>query len=152
MCEPTTIAIAAIGALQFGMSIYQSRQADVVPEANAQIAENNAERVEQVGRVNEHNAREDMRRQMSRQRAAIAAAGLDLSSGSSIDLGIEAGEQAYLDAQAVRVQTEDSARGYRTDAALSRLEGDQRRRAGNVNAFTSLARTGGALVSAGAFG
>lgn len=152
MCEPTTIAMAAMAVtatVTAGMTVYQGQQADKIARANARIADENARRAEQVGRVNESIARDDLRHAMARQRAAIANAGLDVSDGSSIDLGQEAGEQAYLETQRVRRESEEAARNFRQDAALSRAEGRMARISGAVGAFTTL--TGAAGSFAGSF-
>ena len=152
MCEATTIALAvmAVGtAVSAGMTYYQGQQANKIAKANAQIADNNADRAEQVGRVNEALARDELRHELARQRARISAAGVDLSDGTSIDFGQEAGEQAYLETQRVRIQTEDAARNFRTDAALSRAEGRMARISGAVGAFTTLTSSAGSFAGAG---
>lgn len=154
MCEPATIAAVGLMAVQVvgtvvsaRQSVYQGQQAETIQYANADIAENNAERVEQIGRVNEAQTRTDMRHEIARQRARIAAAGIDLSVGTSIDFGQDAGEQTYLETQRVRTETEDAARNFRTDAALSRAEGAHARQAGKIGAFTTLARAAGPITS-----
>lgn len=154
MCEPSTIAAVGLMAVQVvgtlisaRQSVYQGQQAETIQYANAEIAENNAERVEQVGQVNEAQTRTDMRAEIARQRARIAAAGFDLSDGTSIDFGLEAGEQAYLESQRIRSETEDAARNYRTDAALSRAEGAHARQTGKIGAFTTIARAAGPIAS-----
>jgi hypothetical protein len=124
MCTGIETALILAGTVaSVGGAVFSGIQQQQVAKANARAAGIEADRAREVGRIQEAQARDDMRRAIARQRAGLAAAGISLASPSALDLGQEAGEQAFLDAQAVRSGADARARSLDFEARLSRAEG-----------------------------
>lgn len=92
MCEPTTLTIMAMAATAVS-GIYAGNAAKAQGEYQNQVAKQNAtlenQRAEQAqlrGSIEEENHRAKVRQMIGAQRAGLAANGLDLSSGTALDL------------------------------------------------------------------
>lgn len=143
------VLMAAGTAISAGATIYSGIQQNNVAKANAKAAEMEAKQQRQIGRVQEMQARDRMRHAIARQRAGLAASGINLASTSSVDLGAEAGEQAFLDAQAVRTSSDARARNLEFEARLARAGGRMAMFGGFARgAATGLSGAGQALTLA----
>lgn len=147
MCVALAPALAIAGTvISAGGQVISGIQQRNVARANARVAEQEAEQQRQVGRIQEMQTRERMRQQIARQRAGLAASGISLASGSALDLGQEAGEEAFLDAQAVRSQSDARVRGLTQEARLARASGRRALLTGIGRGF-STALSGGSRVA-----
>lgn len=97
MCDPTTLlAVAATGQIVGAYSAFQNSQA----QASALKANANADL--QQGYQNELDSRAKSRSQLASQMAALSDRGVDLSSGTPLDLLRASARNAEVDALRVR--------------------------------------------------
>ncbi|HLG49081.1 MAG TPA: hypothetical protein VKY24_22745 [Reyranella sp.] len=98
---------------QAGMANYQAQ----VARNNQMVAEWNAQRDLQQGRVDEQNQRLKSAALLGAQRAALASQGGDVDSGSPLDLQADTARAGEYDAQTIRNNAALKAYGYRVQAA-----------------------------------
>lgn len=141
MCEPTTI-LAVSGAVSTVAQGYSARQQgkaaqrqgvyeDKVAQYNARNMENEATRIRNKGTEEEMRHREQVAQLTSRQRAAQAASGVDIDSGSPLQIQEDAELMGELDALRIRSNFSDEARVRDDQAGLTRAQGKAARAAGN---------------------
>lgn len=164
MCELTTIALvtmaagtalSAAGSIQQGnaaraQASYQSQ----VERNNATIAERQAQDAEQRGRVEEQRQRIQNARLAGTQRTAFAGAGVDLGSGSPLDVLMDTRQLGELDALTIRSNAAREAYGFRTQSsnlmaqsALTQRAGQNAQAAGAVGAGSTLLTGTGNLAA-----
>lgn len=122
MCDPTTLAVVSIGATLFGG--YQQAQAAKaegayaaqVANQNAKVATQQADYERQLGNIEEEKQRRNVRLMLGSQRAALAANGIDTTSGTALDLQTETAQLGEEDALAIRANAARRAWGYEVDA------------------------------------
>lgn len=148
MCEPMTIAAGAM-AVAGGIGAYSSYQqgkfAEDQADYNAQVNDQNAERVEVAGGDRAADIRERGRAIRSRQRSVGAATGLEVGSGTSLDLLMDSAMGSELDAQTAIYNSQQEAYGMR-------LNSGQLRRQGKMDASAGRAKAGSTLLSSAAQG
>lgn len=137
MCEPTTIAIVA-GGLQVAGAVQKGIAAKQAAEANAALLEENARTADQAGgdavlrgRLLEGRVRTEGEQVANKQKTAFAAAGVDVKSGSALDVLGDTGMLSELDAQVVRSNAFREAWGYKTQASQFRRRAGMERQAGD---------------------
>jgi hypothetical protein len=96
-------------AAQAGLASYQAQLA----RNNQMIAEARARRAEQQGRVDEQTARVRSAALLGSRRAALAAQGGDVDSGSPLDIQADTARAGEYDAQTIRNNAALKAYGYR---------------------------------------
>jgi hypothetical protein len=96
-----------------GMANYQAQ----VARNNRMVAEWNAERASQQGRVDEQQQRFKTGQLIGSQRAALAAQGGDINSGSPLDIVTDTARAGEFDAQTIRNAAAHKAYGFRVQAA-----------------------------------
>lgn len=101
------------------------------------------------GRQDESAARRSARSLVGSQRAAFAAQGLDLTTGSPQDVVQNDAALGELDALTIRNNAKRESMGFRTQAEGYRMQGDWARRAGR-NAARSLRRQSAFTLLGGA--
>lgn len=133
MCDPVSILASGV------MSAVTQRGAGKVAQAEAYAS----------AAEEESNARAEaavLRRQGERQRgaalAAIAASGVKIGEGSTLDAERQVMEDAYRDEYMVMLTGDRRARAMRR-------QGDDARRAGRINAVNSLLQAGAGAARAG---
>lgn len=147
------VALLAAGAAVSAYGIYESGQAR--KEAGmyqTQVARNNQALSEQYAQVELARGQrlEDAKRLETAQRqgavrAAVAANGLDVNSGSPLRLQEDTALLGEYDALTIRSNAARSAHGYRTQgmnygaqAQLNQMEADSASRAGTLGAWSSI--------------
>lgn len=166
MCEPTTIAMAAM-AVAGAFSAYQSNQQgkyqQAVANQNARMQERNASmQADQArdararGVIAGEEQRDRARQIAARQATSLAGSGLDISSGTSLDLFAETATLGEYDAQVAENNAAREAFGYdfqstnsRYGARATRSGGRNARAAGRNQAFGTLLTTGANVASMG---
>lgn len=136
--------IGGVGQIQQGNAQAAAMRYNAqVAEMNATLADRRAKDALERGKVEEQQQRLRAAQLMGKQRAAMAANGVDLSFGSPLDNLVDTAELAELDALTIRRNAANEAYdfetqgvNYRADANLSRMN-------------ASAARTGGYLSAAG---
>lgn len=161
MCDPISMMVMA-GVAAAG-SIMQGEAANDAAKYNAAISEQNAQLAERYAEDALAKGEKDAQRQRVRtgqvageQRAALGAAGYDLSVGTPLDILSDTAAAGEIDVQNIIYNSQLDAVSKRADgvnfrnsATMQRAEGKQARNAGYFDAATTL--IGGASKS-GMFG
>ena len=147
-------ALSARGQLKAGAAAREAGELEAGRlEYNARIAELQAADAVERGAEAESRFRASVRGLIGRQRAALAASGVDISSGSARDVQVDAAELGELDALTIRSNAAREAWGYGVQATDFRLQADAARRtgrsaqtAGRIGAATTILGTGSSLL------
>lgn len=158
MCEPATLALAATAAtvIGTGVSVYSSIQQGnaqaqakdyqaAVDRNNAQVASWNAQAAEDSAAAKTQAEMRVGTQRMGAQRAALAAGGVTLDSGSALDVQGATAENTAIQTNATNYQGELTAYGYRTQ------QNSYINQAGLDEMSASNASTAGDLTAAGSF-
>lgn len=154
MCEPTTIAygvglaLTAIGGVQsYRAQRAAADTAEEIGERNAALGRMRGEQERQTGNIEEEKHLRKVRQMLGAQRAQQAANGLDINSGSALDLQAETAGFGAADALNIRTNALRRAWGFEADAVNSLNSG--RADAANYNnqATGTLITTGASLAS-----
>ncbi len=149
MCEPTTIlAVTAVASAAFTAQ-QQRKQGQfqkATAEYNARVAENEAEDVRSVGVEEENVQRRRTAELLSKQRAQLGAANVDLSSGSALQLQEDTQALGEADALRIRSNFESRAEALETGADLTLSEGAFAESAGQSAAVGTLLTGAGNAV------
>jgi hypothetical protein len=156
MCEPTTLAIIGLGLTAVGgYQQYQAGRANAdyqeqLGERNAEIGRRQAAQERDIGNIDEERHLRKVRQMLGAQRAAGAANGLDINSGSALDLQAETAGFGAADASTIRSNALRRAWGLEV-GAVNDLNAGRADAAASRNAATgTLITTGASLV--GQFG
>lgn len=101
MCDPVTAAVA-MGGLQMYSSVQQGRADLAVAKYNARQQKNQAIRTRNKGVEEENRLRQATAEKVSRQRAQLAAGGVDVGAGTAVD--IQEGTLAVGEADALTLR------------------------------------------------
>jgi hypothetical protein len=146
------LALSAIGT---GLSVYgkyqQGQSAASAAEANAKMAEQQAANLDLENRENIRRQRIENQRLLSRQRAGFAASGVQIGTGSPLEVQAETAGILELDIldqnRASQIQQNNLFYQARTD----RADASNYRSAGTLNAagslFSGLGSIGGSIYS-----
>ncbi|CCG40162.1 virion core protein, T7 gp14 family [Magnetospirillum molischianum] len=171
------IGALALSAIGTGMSVYgqiqqgeqQKKMADyqaAVGEQNAKISDRAAQDAEERGRVAEQQQRLKTSQTIGTQRSALASSGVQVDSGSALDVVSDSSMLGEMDALTVRQNAEREAYQYKVQAYSSRTQSGMSTLAGKnaasnaawgagstlIGGLGSVAMTGAKLNSLGAFG
>ena len=152
MCEPTTImAITAVVSTAFTaqQQVKQGRFKKATDDYNARVAENEAEETRNVGVERENIQRRKTAELLSKQRAQLGAANIDLSSGSALQLQEETVALGEADALRIRSNFERQGEALDTGAALTQKRGEFAESAGKTAAFGTLLKGTSAVLGTG---
>lgn len=150
MCDPVTLTVLTVGTTLLGAysqvqqgkqdqawSNYQAAQTDADARTERSAAQVEAERIRKLGK-----------RQAAEAEATFAGSGVDINSGSALDINRDITAGAEEDASLAILGGNDRAARLNQQATADRLGGASARRAGNINATTTLLQ-GAASVSKG---
>lgn len=151
MCLPVLAAIGTglnvVGQIQQGKAqsaAYSAQEA--ADEQNARIAERQAQQAAISGAKEEREMRQRGAAVAGQQRAAYSASGLDIASGSPLDILQDTNYQNTLDVINIRQNTANTVWGYQTQqtnylnqAAAARSAAKNARRSSRIGALGSLA-------------
>lgn len=154
MCVAALPLIATVASTVIGAAgtIYQAQSASASANYQAQVNENNAiiaDRNAADARKRGAEAEQEHRRRVSalqgKQTAVMAASGVDLGSGSPLNILADTAQMGELDAVTIRNNAEREALGYesqgmnfRAEAQLSRSAAKSARTAGMIGAAGSV--------------
>lgn len=150
MCEPTTIAMglmAVSGAFAAKSAHDQGKYQQKVMENNAKSAEYAAQDALARGAVEEDQARQRMRAMIGQQKAALAANGIDTTTGTGSLLLTDTAGLGEFDALTVRNNAMKQAYGMNVQADNLMAEGAAARVGGRNQAIGSLLTTGSQAMS-----
>lgn len=163
----TALAYASIAAtvLSTGMSVYGQMQAGKAAQGQANyqaaVANNNkiiadrqaADSIAR-GKTAEKQHRQQVAQLIGRQRTVMAGNGVELDSGTALDLTSDTAGIGEMDALTIRSNAEREAyahkvqgMGFEADAGLYSMRGDAARSAGTTGAFSSLLGGAGSVAS-----
>jgi hypothetical protein len=141
MCEPTTI-MAVMTVASTAMA-YQGQRAQGkfrkgTAEYNARVAENQAQETRRAGTEAENIQRRKTAELLSKQRAQLGAAGVELESGSALQLQEDTLTLGEADALRIRSNTQLQVESLQTGAGLTRQQGAFAESAGQQQAFGTI--------------
>jgi hypothetical protein len=125
-------AVSALGAVQAGNAQNE------VAQYNAKIADNNATAERERAAYDAGLIKDERRRVIGSQRAAMAANGLEISTGSPVAVLGDTTGQSEMDVLARLYGGESAATAYGNDATRMRIEGKAAKQAGKIGAGTTL--------------
>lgn len=145
----------AVGSIQQGQAAKAAGNYNAeVADANAAQAKNNATIASQSGDEQAGMQEQKTRALVGAEEANTAASGIDVNSGSAVDVRASSTDLGMLDAITVRSQATREAYGYNTQAAslsnqatVDRAEGEASESAGVINAGSTLLGAGGSAAS-----
>lgn len=152
MCEPTTImaVTAAVSAAYTGYSqVQQGKYQSGVNEYNAAVAENEAQEVQNKSVEEENIQRRKTAELLSKQRAQLGAANVDLSSGSALQLQEDTIALGEADALRIRSNYDTQFDSLQTQADLLTNKADYAESAGQSAAFGSLLQGAAGVAGSG---
>ena len=123
MCDPVTIgtvATVASGTLTAYGQYEQGRQAAAAANVNARQFENQAQRTRNAATEKENDHRRMVAEMVSRQRAQFGAAGVDLGSGSPLDITLDTQELGNIDALRIRKTADDEVQSLKDQAKFTK--------------------------------
>jgi hypothetical protein len=141
MCNPAAVgAVAAVmsTAVSVVSSVQSGKRANKIAEYNARVSENEATETKATATERENIHREKTQRLLSKQRAQLGSAGIELGSGSALQLQEDTLALGEADALRIRRQGGLSAKALNTAADLSRIKGENALTQGTVSAFGSI--------------
>lgn len=149
--------VGAAGAVGQGKASAESAKYNAAISANnAKLAQQNATLAGQEGAANTEIEQQKTRAGLGEIKAAQAASGVDVNSGSSVDVRSSAAELGELNAITVRSNAVRQAYGYQTqaagDTAQSQLDKQQSgydSEAGDIGAGSTLLTQSGAALNSG---
>lgn len=137
MCNPAAAFWATTALSAYG-SYDQGQQQRSTSAYNARVLENEAIRTRNKGVVEENRHRERVQQLISSQRAASAASGVDVNSGSALQLQQDAELLGEVDALTIRQNYQDQADVTDARSDLVALQGRNSGRAGAIGAASLL--------------
>jgi len=126
MCEPTTVmAVMTVAstAVQMQAQRAEGRYKRSVAEYNARVAENEAQEVRAAGVEAENIQRRKTAELLAKQRAQLGAAGVELGTGSALQLQEDTLTLGEADALRIRSNFEAKVGSLETGAVLTRSQG-----------------------------
>jgi hypothetical protein len=157
MCVPILTAVAIGGLALSAWGGYQEGKAQedaakysaAVDRNNATLKDQQAEQVSKIGAIEEERHRRKVQQAIGGQRAALAANGLDLSSGTPLDLVTETAALGEEDALNIRFNAAREAWGFREEAKSLRGAAAYKTTAGkNAKNATFLTTTANTVLGA----
>jgi hypothetical protein len=141
MCNPAVIpyVIAAVAAIGAGYAAKQKGEYDDgVAKYNARNLQNDAIKTRNKGTEEENAHREKVRQLISQQRATLGAAGVDLNSGSPLQMQTDAALLGEVDALKIRSNYGEAAKSLDDQSNLTLNMGAEAKRAGNSQFANSI--------------
>lgn len=152
MCEPATImaTVAVVsGAFTARQQIQQGKFEKDVAEYNARVAENEAQETRTAGVEQENIQRRKTAELISKQRAQLGAANIDIGTGSALQLQEDAQILGEADALRIRSGFESRAGALETEAGLTETQGEFAESAGRTAAAGTLLSTTSTVLGTG---
>jgi len=141
MCDPGTAGVALTAfsyAYQANAQYQQGKYQKGVAQYNTRVLENQAQEVRNEANEAENEHRQRVNQLISKQRAQLAANGIDLNSGSALQLQEDAYTLGEADALRIRSNYDSKIKAIGTESVLTQSKGDMAAAAGRNNAFGTL--------------
>lgn len=158
MCNPAAFLVVGM-VLTAGAGAYKADAENKAGQYQAEVADQNAklndfraEQAGQIGAIQEEQHRAKVRQLAGTQRANLAANGIDLGSGTALDMVTETYTMGEQDALMIRYNAMNEAWGYRTQAVNDRNSGRFAKAQGKNAAMGTYLTTAASLSSMAAGG
>lgn len=139
----SALAISVIGMSMTAYSTIQAGEnAKDVADYNAEMQRRAALDAEQRGAIEAADKRQETRRLIARQHAAMGAGGGDADSGTNLQLLTESAGMGELDAMRIRYNAMNQASGLRAQADLGEQQGKQQRSGAYMSAGGQMLQSG----------
>lgn len=139
--------LQAAGSIKAGRAAKKAGEQEAqLREYNAQVAELNAQDALERGVIDEGRFRAHVRGVVGSQRTGFAGQGVDVASGSALDVQLDAEYLGELDAMQIRQNAMRESWGYKVEAHSLRLGAQQAREAGKAQATAAYLGAAGSLV------
>lgn len=146
---PILIGVTAAGA---GLSAYgqikSGNAAKKIGEYNASVYEQQATDALSRGAEDEQKFRQGVKMLIGSQKAGFAGQGIDVTQGSAFDVQADAAFLGELDALTIRTNAQREAAGYRAQAKISRMTGQQAQTASRFGAASTVLGGGASILQA----
>lgn len=142
-------------AIQMGFRSMDAFATQSYQSGNARVMERNARTARVTGEMQEADFRRGAARAVGTQRAALAANGVDITSGSALDFAADQAFEVEREAYGINMQAEMQARSFEAQARQLRKQAEKAKRMGVLQAGVAIGAaffTGGAslaLIGAG---
>lgn len=148
MCDPMTLAVVAgvVTVAKGYAAKQQGAYTNDVAKYNARNIDNQSIQTRNKGVEAENVHREKVAQMKANQRAALGANGVDLNSGSPLQLQEDTELMGNVDALRIRSNYTDEAQNLNDKATLVRSEGAMAKSAGNKAFTTSLIMAAGGVA------
>lgn len=152
MCDPVTImAVTTVASTAFGVvqAKQQARDQKAVADYNARVSENAAQESRNKATEAENAQRLKTARLLSKQKAQFGAAGIDLSSGSALQLQEDTVTLGEADALRIRRSGDSQFSGLVEESELETAKGEMAESQGDLNVAGTLLSGAGNLMKTG---
>jgi len=149
MCSPALVAIGISTAYQAYTQKQRAKYESDIQKYNARVAENQAQRVRAAGTEEELAHRRKVAQLLSKQRAQLGAAGVELESGTPEQLQTDVVTLGEADALRIRSNVDTRVSALNTQAELAYSQSEMIESAGNMQAAGTLLSGGAAALSTG---
>lgn len=139
MCGYAMAAVSIYNAIQQSQAIQEKGAYDnAVAQYNARVQENQATQVANKAVEAENIQRQKTAELISRQRAQLGAAGVDIGSGSASNLIADTAMMGAADAYRIKSNYADQVTALNEQASLTRAQGAAAQSMANTSAFNTL--------------
>jgi hypothetical protein len=146
-------AVAAVGAAVTAVASISSGIAQQnAAEYNAQVDKNNAEQAQEAAGAQASVVEQQAAEKVAAQKAAYAASGVDVNTGTPVDVLTSTAASGKLDALTVRYGGQVRALGDQQAGTLAEYTGSQAAVAGDLGGASSLLQGAGQVQRAGGWG
>lgn len=152
MCEPATImAVAAVASTAFTIQSQQrqARHAKGTADYNARVAENEAENVRTQATEAENIQRQKTAQLLSKQRAQLGASGVELGSGSALQIQEDTVALGEADALRIRSNFGSQIDALNTESAMLQMQGSNAAAKGRSDAVGTLLTGASTVIGTG---
>jgi len=139
-----TGSISEAGAIK-SQAAYESQQLQM----NSKLADLQAKSAIRVGKENAENYRRQVKQTIGSQRAIMAAQGIDISTGSALDIQTDTAEWGAVDALTIKNNAFREAAGYKIEAIGYRGQADFTTSAAKYRARNTLISGGLSAINQG---
>lgn len=146
MCTPALLIGIGGGASALS-SISAGNYADKIGGFNQSALNKQADSVLDAGKVAEQSHRTSVTNLKGQQKTGFAASGVDIGSGSPVDILSDTAAFGELDASTIRHNAELDAYGLRVKGESERLQGKLSKRSGFGNAAGTILTTAGSVAA-----
>jgi hypothetical protein len=140
--------VSAVSALKKGQADQASAEsAAQASQYNATVANQRADNTLLIANQNEEAQRRKARQIIGNQRAGLAESGIDMTSGTGLDLVTQSYTNAELDSQNIRYEGQLNAKGLRDQATLFDYDAQVARMNGKSAVQSSYLQAGASALS-----